>query len=127
MESDSIQCARVTAYDSSGNGDVFTPEDFKKRLNESGVDYIMIARGAMTNPYIFKQISNYLEKGKYDSKDKIEQFFELVELLKKYKISFPQIKNHAVQFTKGLAGSTRTRGELTKCKTVEDIENVLKN
>ncbi|MDO8480244.1 MAG: tRNA-dihydrouridine synthase family protein, partial [Nanoarchaeota archaeon] len=33
-----------------GNGDVFTPETFKKRLEESSVDYIMIARGAIGNP-----------------------------------------------------------------------------
>ena len=38
-----------------GNGDVFTPESFKKRLEESKVDYIMIARGAIGNPYIFQQ------------------------------------------------------------------------
>ena len=38
-----------------GNGDVFTPEQFKQRLEQSGVDAIMIARGAVGNPYIFSK------------------------------------------------------------------------
>src|SRR3989344_9095117 len=84
-----------------GNGDVFTPEDFKKHLEESGVDYILIARGAMTNPYIFKQINDYLKNGKYDSKPKTEQFKEYLKLAKKHKGNFKQIKNHAISLTKG--------------------------
>lgn len=81
-----------------GNGDVFTPEDFKEKLEYSNCDYILIARGAMTNPYIFKQINDYLETGKYDHKDKLEQFNEYLEIATKYNIKFKQIKNHAVNF-----------------------------
>ncbi|MFA5993289.1 MAG: tRNA-dihydrouridine synthase [Candidatus Pacearchaeota archaeon] len=109
-----------------GNGDVTSPEIFKKRLEESGVDYIMIGRAAMSNPYIFRQINDYLKTGKYDSKDKITQFFEYLELAEKYKIDFENIKNHAICFTRGIRGGGKLRNELCKCKSVEEIRKLLK-
>lgn len=108
-----------------GNGDVTSPEIFKKRLDESRVDCIMIGRAAMSNPYIFKQIKDYLETGKYKEKDKIEQFFEYLKLAEKYKIDFESIKNHAICFTKGLPRSCKLRNEICKCKTVSEIKNLL--
>src|SRR3989338_7456964 len=57
-----------------GNGDVFTPEVFKQRIEESGVDYILIARGATSNPYIFQQITDYMKKESYTSKDQLILF-----------------------------------------------------
>jgi tRNA-dihydrouridine synthase B len=108
-----------------GNGDVFTPEDFKKRLEESGVDAIMIARGAIGNPYLFKQINDYMETGKYYSKNKVEQFFEYLELAKKYELTFAHIKTQAVSFTKGMEGGAFIRTELAKCKDLDDLERVM--
>lgn len=110
-----------------GNGDVFTPEQFKQRLEESKVDYIMIARGAIGNPYIFKQINDYLEKGEYDHKDKIDLFFEYLDLAKKYNTRFATIKNHAVSFTKGIRGSVKVRKELSRINNLEDLIRVMKN
>ena len=57
-----------------GNGDVFLLK-FLKRLSESGVDAIMIARGALGNPYIFKQINDYIEFNSYKEADKVSLFF----------------------------------------------------
>ncbi|PIN94436.1 tRNA dihydrouridine synthase DusB [Candidatus Pacearchaeota archaeon CG10_big_fil_rev_8_21_14_0_10_30_48] len=108
-----------------GNGDVFTPEDFKKRLEESRVDYILIARGAMGNPYIFKQINDYLKTGKYDSKPKIDQFKEYLKLAKKHKVNFKQIKNHSISFTKGEQSAAKLRKELSQTKTLEELKNIL--
>ncbi len=104
-----------------GNGDVFTPEIFKKRLDSSGIDAIMIARGALGNPFIFKQINDYLEYGSYSSPNKISLFFEYLELAKEHKIGFPLIKNHALQFTKGLAESTSLRLEISQLKTLQEL------
>ncbi|MFT4311895.1 MAG: tRNA dihydrouridine synthase DusB [Candidatus Woesearchaeota archaeon] len=109
-----------------GNGDVFTPESFKKRLDQSGVDAIMIARGAIGNPYIFKQINDYLQTGTYDTKHPVEQFFEYLELAKKYQILFSSIKNQAMHFTKGIEGGAKIREELSLAKTIQDIERILR-
>ena len=110
-----------------GNGDVFTPEDFKKRLEESGVDYILIARGALGNPYIFKQINDYLNTGIYDNKGKIEQFEEYLKLALKHKIPFAQIKTHAVSFTKGLKKGSELRKEINLKKNLNELQILLNN
>ncbi len=47
-----------------GNGDAFTPQDAKRLVEETGCDGIMVARGAKGNPWIFKQITHYLENGR---------------------------------------------------------------
>jgi len=109
-----------------GNGDVFTPEDFKKRLEESRVDYILIARGAIGNPYIFKQIDDYLKTGKYTQKDRIEQFFEYLKLAIKHNLSFSQIKSQAISFTKGIENGAKLRKDISQTKNITDIKKILK-
>jgi nifR3 family TIM-barrel protein len=108
-----------------GNGDVFTPEQFKQRIDQSGVDAIMIARGAMGNPFVFAQINEYLKNGSYSQPNTIELFFEYLELARRHRIGFAAIKNHAIQFTKGIRGGNTLREQLSKCTTTEQIENVL--
>ena len=46
-----------------GNGDVRTPEEAKKMLDEVGADAVMIGRAALGNPWIVKQTTHYLETG----------------------------------------------------------------
>ena len=109
-----------------GNGDVDSPEIFKKRLEESGVDYVMIGRGAIGNPYLFKQINDYLKTGKYGEKSKKEQFLEYLKLAKKYKIDLNHIRLHALAFTKGIVGGARIRKELAVVKSIKEIEELMK-
>lgn len=46
-----------------GNGDIFTAEDGVRMVNETGCDGIMIARGARGNPWIFRELKQYMETG----------------------------------------------------------------
>lgn len=109
-----------------GNGDVFTPEIFSQRLEESGVDYVMIARGAIGNPFIFTQIDEYLKKGSYETVDRFSLFFEYLELAEKYAINFDTIKSQALYFLKGSDGAAKMRARLAQCKTSEEFkENVI--
>jgi len=108
-----------------GNGDITNPEDFKKKLEQSKVDYIMIGRGAIGNPYLFKQINGYLKSGKYDDKSKREQFFEYLDLAEKYNIEFNKIKAHAVFFTKGIVRGAKLRKEIAKCNHLKALKAVM--
>jgi len=110
-----------------GNGDVFTPEDFKRRLDESGVDAVMIARGAIGNPAIFAQIREYMETGSYRKHDPISQFFEYLEFAKQYDVPFSVVKNQAIYFTKGIVGGARVRQALATMKSVDELEKLLIN
>jgi len=49
-----------------GNGDIQTPEDAVRMVSETGCDAIMVGRAASANPWIFRQIAQYLATGKYD-------------------------------------------------------------
>jgi nifR3 family TIM-barrel protein len=109
-----------------GNGDVFTPEVFAQRLKESGVDAIMIARGALGNPYIFQQITDYMKKGSYEQKNGLEQFMELLPFARRHNLSFSLLKQHALQFSKGVVHSARLRLQLTSCQTADELIKLMK-
>lgn len=108
-----------------GNGDVFTPEDFRRRIEESGVDLIMIARGAMGNPFVFTQINDYLKTGSYTQKDKLDQFSDLLEVAEDFGLSFTLLKGHAMAFSKGLPGGAKLRQRLTGCENTENLKKLM--
>ena len=113
-----------------GNGDVWTGEDAEQMIKQTNCDYVMIGRAAIGNPFIFKQIDEYLKTGKIinqTKKEKIKDYFEYIKLAKKYKIfSVKDAKWKAQEFTKGLQGSTKLRRKLNTIKSWEEIEKLIK-
>jgi len=109
-----------------GNGDVFSPESFRHKLEQSSVDAIMICRGALGNPYIFTQIRDYMKKGKYRSslENRRRQFGEYLKYADKYKTDFPRIRAHAVQMTKGFLNAAQVRVKVGSCGTVKELEQI---
>lgn len=107
-----------------GNGEVFTPEIFVKRLEESGVDAILIARGAVGNPYFFKQIMDYMKKGEYGDKPVFDMYENYVEIAEKYEIPLSIIRNHALYFVKGINNGAKIRDQIGRCKSIVELSNV---
>jgi nifR3 family TIM-barrel protein len=109
----------------AGNGDVKTVEDYIRIKQETGCDYIMIGRGAIGNPFLFKQIEEYNQTGKYTPRTQTQQladFFAYLKLAEKYNVDFNYVKFHAMSFTKGIAGSAQLREKLSKMKKVEEVK-----
>ena len=112
----------------AGNGDVKTVEDYLRMKKETGCDYVMIGRGTMGNPYLFKQIVDYQKTGNYSQRDKkqqIKDFYEYLELAIEHKIKFINIKFHAQAFTKGIKGAKNIRNELSRAKSVDEIKRMI--
>ena len=111
-----------------GNGDITTPEDAKKMIDETNCDYVMIGRGAMGNPFLFEQINDFLTTGSYNNysfKNRLDSFFEYLFLTKQYKIKFANIKGQAMRFTKGIIGGSKLRSKITLSKNIEELEKIM--
>ena len=59
-----------------GNGDVVSPETAKAFYETTGCDLVMVGRGALGAPWLFRQIRKYLETGSYDPTPSLEQRME---------------------------------------------------
>ena len=111
----------------SGSGDVTTIEGAFQRWRETGCDGILIGRGAMMNPWIFRQIEDALhgrEPFQPTLEDKRAVLLEYFELLRN---DMPEIaainrmKQLAGHFTKGLPGGARFRTAIYHSHSVQEI------
>jgi tRNA-dihydrouridine synthase B len=60
-----------------GNGDVLTPQDAVRMVKETGCDAVMIGRAASSNPWIFRQIADYIATGRYDEPTEMDRYLLL--------------------------------------------------
>lgn len=111
----------------SGNGDVVSPDLALKRFKETGVDGILIGRGAMQNPWIFRQIQDLIEGRAPYQPDLAEKQAVLLEFFGYLREEMPEIvalgkmKQLAGQFTKGLVGGAQFRQTLYHSHSAQEI------
>lgn len=114
-----------------GNGDVFTPEDALKLKEISNCDGIMIARGSMGNPWLFKQIERKL-KGEdvleVTPAEKIDMCLRHYELAIKNDGEFKavrEMRKHASWYIKGLPKSSEIRNTMNTMDSSEEVFKIL--
>jgi nifR3 family TIM-barrel protein len=111
----------------SGNGDITSIEYGMKCWRESGVDGILIGRGAMQNPWIFRQFTDALagrEPYQPDVEEKKAVLLEFFEMLREEMpeiVALGKMKQLAGQFTKGLIGGAQFRQTLYHSHSAEEI------
>ena len=111
----------------SGNGDITTIEYGMKRWRETGVDGILIGRGAMQNPWIFRQFDEALHGREIFQPDLAEkkavllEFFDLVREEMPEMPALGKMKQLAGQFTKGLVGGAQFRQTLYHSHSAQEI------
>ncbi len=111
----------------SGNGDITTIEYGLKRWSETGTDGILIGRGAMQNPWIFRQFQDALagrEPYRPDLQEKKDVLLEFFSMCREEMPDLPalgKMKQLAGQFTKGLIGGAQFRQTLYHSHSAEEI------
>ena len=100
-----------------GNGDVFTPEDAVRMVRETNCDAVMIGRAASANPWIFRQIGQYLETGAYDQPSEHDRY----DIMRRYyamlmehneKDTVGKMKQFATYFTHGVRHGGQLRASI---------------
>ena len=101
-------------------------------LDETGCDALMIGRASLGNPWIFKEIIEYIENGRIIDKptniDKINMCIKHLNYLKEIKvekIAVLEIRNHIAWYLKGIKGSNEIKNKIYLTKDIEMIENIL--
>ena len=111
----------------SGNGDITTIEYGMKKWRETGTDGILIGRGAMQNPWIFRQFQDVIEGREPYQPDLTEKKSVLLEFFSMCREEMPEIvslgkmKQLAGQFTKGLVGGAQFRQTLYHSHSADEI------
>ena len=116
-----------------GNGDVTSREIAKKRLEQSGVDAIMIGRGAFGNPWIFRETVQYLQNGICIQKPTNEEKYETIlkhlglEIEEKGEnIAVKEMRKHISAYTKSMPDSSCFRSKINTMDTAEEVRKCLK-
>ncbi|MFU8811975.1 MAG: tRNA dihydrouridine synthase DusB [Balneolaceae bacterium] len=117
-----------------GNGDVTSPEHAKQMFDETGVDGVMIGRGAIGNPWIFKQTRHYLETGELLPEPTVRERLEVcAEQLRlsvahhgeRYGVII--MKKHYGQYLKGIRNGKKLRAQIMDKKEMQPVLELLLN
>ena len=109
-----------------GNGDVFTAENALLRLRETGVDGIMIGRGALGNPWIFREIRMLLAGNiprKVQLKERqnmIRRHYGMMLESRPEHIAIREMRKHIGWYLHGLRDSAKIRGNIQEVLSILD-------
>jgi nifR3 family TIM-barrel protein len=109
-----------------GNGDILTPEDALRMVAETRCDAVMIGRAASSNPWIFRQIEQYLATGAYEhpsERDRYDMMRTYYSMLidRAEKDTAGKMKQFATYFTHGVAHGSKLRAEIYHCQEAQEI------
>lgn len=116
-----------------GNGDITLPEGAAEAFDRFGVDGIMIGRGAIGAPWIFREVRQYLEKGKYEPLSDTAKFDilrrqirESIDRIDEYR-GILHIRRHlaATPLFKGIPNFRETRIKLLRAETEKELFDLL--
>ncbi len=115
-----------------GNGDIFTPEDAYRMLEETGCDGIMVARGVQGNPWLFSQIKAYLEDGTKLPKPDLDIVIEMILYHASIHIAYigeyagiREMRKHIAWYVSGYPKATKLRNAVNEVETMEQLKELL--
>ncbi|MBR8700798.1 tRNA-dihydrouridine synthase B [Fusobacterium sp. DD29] len=111
-----------------GNGDIFTAEDAKEKVDYSGVDGIMLARGVFGNPWLIRDIREYFQYGKVITPTtELDRINMAIEHTRRTQIEHPErpfifeLRKHLCWYLKGIRGSAPIKDKINHTDSYEEI------
>lgn len=115
-----------------GNGDVDSPQKAEAMFRETGCDGVMIGRACRGNPWIFRQLQEYFEKGQLISRPELSEVKEMIlrhgQLLLEEKGDYTgmrEMRKHVAWYTAGYPHSARLRQAINSIESMESLKNLL--
>ncbi|MCL5745836.1 MAG: tRNA dihydrouridine synthase DusB [Acidobacteria bacterium] len=109
-----------------GNGDIVAPEDAVRMAAETGCDGVMVGRAAASNPWIFRQIAQYLATGAYEEPSDADRYAMirtyyamLIEQAERDTVG--KMKQFATYFTHGVRGGAKLRAAIYHAQEPREI------
>ena len=115
-----------------GNGDIVDVHSAENMLNATGCDFIMVGRGALGAPWIFKQINEYFDSGIILPDPPIEE--RMAVMLRHIKqlcenkgnyVGMREARKHAAWYIKGIRGAAALRQSIGSLETFEQLEEII--
>lgn len=114
-----------------GNGDIFTPEDAIRMKEQTGCDSVMIGRGAEGNPFLFRQVQEYIKSGTYTcvtAEEKAETILRHLELLVQFKgehLGILESRKHIAWYLKGIPHSSAAKIKAFSASTLSEMKTIV--
>ena len=115
-----------------GNGDVQTPQDAKRMLDETGCDGVMIGRAALGNPWMIYRTVQFLKTGKLMGEPSVREKMDVCILhldrliaLKNEDVAVREMRKHAAWYLKGVKGNAKVRNAVNECTTRDQLVTLL--
>jgi len=114
-----------------GSGDVFSAADASAMLEQTGIDVVMVARGAQGNPWIFREAAALIERGEVVSPptafERIEMALRHAEALQVFggDHTFPRMRKHVGWYIVGMPGATHVRERVNHIGSYRELHDLL--
>ena len=115
-----------------GNGDICDAKSAEHMLEYTGCDYLMIGRGALGDPWVFREINEYFDKGiiidRPTMDEKCDILLRHIKAVVEYKgeyIGMREARKHTAYYLKGFKNAAKLRNLAFSMKTLADLENLI--
>ncbi|MBQ6499725.1 MAG: tRNA dihydrouridine synthase DusB [Ruminococcus sp.] len=115
-----------------GNGDICSAKSAQHMYDCTGCDYIMVGRGALGNPWVFKEIDEYFRTGKIISPPTLDEKLDVlsrhisraVEYKGEY-VGMREGRKHTAYYLKGFKNAAKLRNLAFSMETLDDLQKLI--
>ena len=114
------------------NGDITDGDSAKRMYEYTGADYIMIGRGALGDPWIFREVNAYLGEGKHippptleEKLDVLKKHISRIVELKGERVGMREARKHTAYYLKGFKNAAKLRNLAFSMETLDDLKKLI--